>query len=194
MNLIGLWQIKVNNIKVELMRSRASILYQVLWNLFRLTTKQRLMYLQSFNSAGWHVIHDQRCAYTIMEVNSLDENCNAYWNNVEIYDRPTTSKNPQSNFICEQMHQTMGDIFRTILHGEAVFNNAGSYCGQALATSMHALCATASRSLDNHSPGKIAFNRHIVELTPSKVNISLVIISNQVTTLKQLNQCNQHKL
>ena len=122
MNLIGLWQIKVNNIKVELMRSRASILYQVLWNLFKLTTKQRLMYLQSFNSAGWHVIHDQRCAYTIMEVNSLDENCNAYWNNVEIYDRPTTSKNPQSNFICEQMHQTMGDIFRTILHGEAVIS------------------------------------------------------------------------
>ena len=69
----------------------------------------------------------------------MDENCNAYWNNVEIYDRPTTSKNPQSNFICEQMHQTMGDIFRTILHGEAVTSTTlEAIVDEALATSMHA--------------------------------------------------------
>ena len=35
-----------------------------------------------------------------------------------IEDAPTSSKNPQANAICEQMHQTVGNVLQTLLHGE----------------------------------------------------------------------------
>jgi hypothetical protein len=35
-----------------------------------------------------------------------------------IKDAPTSSKNPQANTICERMHQPVGNVLRTLLHGE----------------------------------------------------------------------------
>ncbi len=35
-----------------------------------------------------------------------------------IKDAPTSSKYPQANAICEQMHQTVGNVLQTLLHGE----------------------------------------------------------------------------
>lgn len=37
-----------------------------------------------------------------------------------IHDSPLTSRNRQSNGVCEQMHQTVGIILRTLLHGDKV--------------------------------------------------------------------------
>jgi hypothetical protein len=52
----------------------------------------------------------------------------------------TTAKNPQANDICERMHQTVGNVLRTLLHGEPPVNNskAKEFIDEALSIAMHA--------------------------------------------------------
>ena len=58
-----------------------------------------------------------------------------------IKDIPTTSNNPQANAICERMHQTVGNILRTLLllnppkHEE----QAKYIVDNALGTAMHVM-------------------------------------------------------
>jgi hypothetical protein len=60
------------------------------------------------------------------------------------------------------MHQTVGNILRTLLHGELVTaQTASEIVDNALATAVHALRISVSRSLDFHSPGELAFHRHM---------------------------------
>ena len=77
-----------------------------------------------------------------------------------IADKPTTVRNPQSNAICERMHQTVANTLRTLLHihpprtqlqAEQLINNS-------LATTMHATRCSVSRTLQN-SPGSLVFQR-----------------------------------
>ncbi len=50
-------------------------------------------------------------------------------------------KNPQSNAVCERMHQTVGNVLRTLLHGNPPQNiaNAVQYVDKALLIAMHAM-------------------------------------------------------
>ena len=54
-------------------------------------------------------IHDNGGEFNGHEFQELLELC-------QIKDVPTTSKNPQANAICERMHQTVGNILRTLLY------------------------------------------------------------------------------
>lgn len=76
-------------------------------------------------------------------------------------DRPTTSRNPQANAICERMHQTVGNILRTLLHGHEVADDATAQeiVDNALATAQHVTRCAASRSLGSQAPGALAFGR-----------------------------------
>ena len=67
--------------------------------------------------------------------------------------------NPQSNSICEQMCQTMGNIFRTLVHGHPIDNTqtAKNIVDNVLATTMHAPRAGVTRTLNCNSPGALAF-------------------------------------
>ncbi len=53
----------------------------------------------------------------------------------------TTAKHPQSNAVCERMHQTVGNILRMLLHGNPTQNiaNAAQYVDDALSIAMHAM-------------------------------------------------------
>jgi hypothetical protein len=51
-------------------------------------------------------IHDPGTEFTGLEFQMLLQNCH-------IRDVCTTEKNPQSNAVCERMHQTIGNILRT---------------------------------------------------------------------------------
>jgi hypothetical protein len=55
----------------------------------------------------------------------------------------TTAKNPQSNAVCKQMHQTVRNVLRTLLHGEPPQNiaSAKEYVDEALSIAMHAMRA-----------------------------------------------------
>ncbi len=55
--------------------------------------------------------HDPGGEFTGPEFQTLLQNC-------YIRDVCTTAKNPQSNTVCERMHQTVETVLRTLLHGD----------------------------------------------------------------------------
>ena len=66
----------------------------------------------------------------------------------------STNKNPQSNSICEIMHQTVGNILRTLIYSNPPQNmtQARDIIDAALATAMHAMRTTVATTLDS-TPG-----------------------------------------
>ena len=56
-------------------------------------------------------IHDPGGEFTGIEFQTLLEK-------FHIKDTCTSAKKPQTNAICERMHQTVGNVLRTLLHGE----------------------------------------------------------------------------
>jgi transposase InsO family protein len=73
----------------------------------------------------------------------------------------STSRNPQGNSLIERIHQSIGQVLRTIVSTEnpRTTQEAEQVIENSLATAMHACrCATQS-SLGNHSSGAIAFHR-----------------------------------
>ena len=90
-----------------------------------------------------------------------------------IRDKPTTSYNPQANSICERMHQTVGNVLRTLLHGTNLVNEAQLHhiVDSVLATTMHATRTGVSRSLNNSSPGSLVFNRDMFLNEPLEADL-----------------------
>eukprot|EP00804_Cyclotella_cryptica_P009094 CCRYP_003175-RE/>CCRYP_003175-RE protein AED:0.36 eAED:0.36 QI:0/0/0/1/0/0/2/0/344 len=77
-----------------------------------------------------------------------------------IKDVCSTSKNPQSNAICERMHQTVSNVLRTLVHTNPPQNMASArdIVDDALATAMHAMQTTVATTLGS-APGSLAFAR-----------------------------------
>ncbi len=98
---------------------------------------------------------DPGTEFTGQEFQMLLQNCH-------IRDVCTTTKNPQSNAVCERMHQTVGNVLRTLLHGNPLQNiaNAAQYVDEALSIAMHAMQAGVHFTLGS-SPGNLVFNRDI---------------------------------
>ncbi len=73
----------------------------------------------------------------------------------------TTAKNPQSNAVRERMHQIVGNVLRTILHGNPPQNiaNAAQYVDKALSITMHHAMRAGVHSTFGSSPGNLVFNR-----------------------------------
>ncbi len=70
-----------------------------------------------------------------------------------------TSKNPQANAICKQMHQTVATVLKILLLAQPpqAHCQAGLLVDDALATAMHALQSTVSTMLQA-TPGGLAFS------------------------------------
>jgi hypothetical protein len=75
-----------------------------------------------------------------------------------IKDVCSTSKNPQSNAICERMHQTVTNVLRTLVHTNPSQNitQARDIIDNALATAIHAMQTTVATTLGS-APGALAF-------------------------------------
>ena len=54
-------------------------------------------------------IHDNSGEFTGYKFQKIPEQSN-------IKDVPTTSRNPTANAVCERMHQTVGNVLRTLVH------------------------------------------------------------------------------
>ena len=93
-----------------------------------------------------------------LEENLQDPNSKHYYRIVR--DVCTTAKNPQFNAVCERMHQTVGNVLRTLLHGEPPQNitDAKEYVDEALSIAMHAMRAGIHSTLGS-SPGSLTYNR-----------------------------------
>ena len=81
-------------------------------------------------------------------------------NLLQITSVPTTSRNPQANAICERMHQTGGNILRTLVHTDPprTVVQARLLVDGALARAQLALRSAVSTPLQA-TPGSLAFGR-----------------------------------
>ena len=84
-----------------------------------------------------------------------------------IEDTPTTSRNPTANAICERMHQTVGNVLRTLVHknGPRSEAHAKELVDEALAVAQHALRCAVHTTLGS-SPGALVFNRDMFPNIP----------------------------
>jgi hypothetical protein len=79
----------------------------------------------------------------------------------------STSKNPQSNAICERMHQTVKNVLRLLVHANPPRNmsSAKDIVDDALATAMHAMQTTVATTFGS-ALGAFAFSRDMILNVP----------------------------
>ena len=86
-----------------------------------------------------------------------------------------TSRNPASNGICERMHQTVGNVLRTLIHTEppGTLADAKILIDSALATASHAIRSNILQ-VTGYSPGTLAFHRDVLldVCTPSNRSVT----------------------
>ena len=77
--------------------------------------------------------------------------------------KPITSKNPQANSICERMHQTVGNILRTLASMDPPegIADAGQLVDTAIAQAVYALRCAHTSALGT-TPGALAFHRDMI--------------------------------
>ena len=93
----------------------------------------------------------------------------------------TSTYNPTANSVCERMHQTMGNILRTLLHGRdspANLNETNELIDEALSICSHALRTSVHTTLGS-SPGALVFNRDMF------LNIPLMADWHAITTKRE---------
>jgi hypothetical protein len=120
-----------------------------------------------------HCVHDPGTEFTGPEFQTLLQNCH-------IRDVCTTAKNPQSNAVCERMHQTVGNVLRMLLHGNPPHNiaNAAQYVDKALLIDMQAMQAGVHSTLGS-SPGNLVFDRDMF------LNIPLIVDWHVITQRRE---------
>ena len=98
-------------------------------------------------------IHDNGGEFVGWEFQEFLQKCN-------VKDVPTTSRNPTANSVCERMHQSVGNILRTMLHGNPPKNvtKANELVDDALSTAQHAMRTSVHTTLGS-SPGALVFSR-----------------------------------
>ena len=159
-DLIGPWEVKVGN--KQCVFKALTIIDPVtnLTELVRVKDKTAKEVAGKFSQTWltrypWPMkcIHDNGGEFTGWEFQQLLEQCN-------IKDTPTTSRNPTANAICERMHQTVGNVLRTLVHQNPPrgMRQAKDLVDEALAVAQHALRCAVHTTLGS-SPGALVFNR-----------------------------------
>jgi transposase InsO family protein len=89
--------------------------------------------------------------------------------------RPTTSKNPQANAICERMHQSVGNSLRILQRWipPAGIIDAKMLVDTALANAMYATRASLHSALET-TPGALSFHRDMVLNIPLVADLNLI--------------------
>jgi hypothetical protein len=159
-DLIGPWKVKVGNKLVEFNALTCIDTASNLVELVRIDNKTSNHIRDKF-SQTWlcrnprpiRCIHDKGGEFIGKEFQwLLDRFC--------MKDVCCTSKNPQSNAICERMHQTVENVLRLLVHANPPKNmsSAKDIVDDALATAMHAMRTTVANILGS-APVALAFSR-----------------------------------
>ena len=140
-DLIGPWTLQVGNAEVEFSALTCIDPVTNLTEIVRIDNKSAEHIANKFEDTWlsrypWPTkcVHDNGGEFIGWEFQRLLEQCN-------IRDRPTTSRNPQANAICERMHLTVGNILRALSQGNHLqhYEDATMMVDRALATTMHVL-------------------------------------------------------
>jgi len=159
-DLIGPWNIKVNGKVVEFNALTIIDTATNLVELVRIDNKSsehiRDKFMQTWLARypkPARCVHDKGGEFVGWEFQTL-------LRTMSIKDASSTSKNPQSNSICERMHQTVGNVLRTLLYGNPpkTMTKAREILDSALSTAMHAMRTTIATTLKS-TPGSLAFSR-----------------------------------
>jgi transposase InsO family protein len=112
-----------------------------------------------------------------------------------IKDSPTTVRNPQANAVCERMHQTVGNVLRTLLHGHAPqhLQGAEQLVDSALATTMHVMRSTIHRTL-RIAPGALVFQRDMFLDIPLLADLRAIQERRQVLIDENLRRLNNRRI
>lgn len=156
-DLIGPWEVKVNG-RIVVFNALTSIdTASNLVELTRIDNKTSEHVTRKFEQS-WlaryplptRCVHDMGGEFTGSEFQQLLAR-------LHLKDAQSTSKNPQSNAICERMHQTVANILRTLLHSNPPKNltQAKDVMDDALATAMHAMRSTVATTIGS-TPGTLA--------------------------------------
>lgn len=194
-DLIGPWTIPINGMEVEFNALTCIDPVTNLVELARIDRKTSQHIAQKFENC-WlsrypmpmKCVHDNGGEFIGWEFQQLLERCG-------IRDCPTTSRNPQGNSVCERMHQTVGNVLRTLLHGERIRgDNADEIIDNTLATVTHTLRTAISRSLNFNSPGELAFKRHMLLNLPLQADLQALQNHRQLQVDKNLVSANNRRL
>lgn len=159
-DLIGPWQINVRGKTVEFNALTCIDTASNLVELIRIDNKSSPHIAHKFQQS-WLARYPlpRRCVHD-MGGEFIGGAFQSTLTQLNIKDVCSTSKNPQSNSICERMHQTVGNILRTLLYSNPPQNmtQARDILDSALATAMHAMRTTVATTLGS-TPGSLAFSR-----------------------------------
>ena len=160
-DLIGPWNVKVNGKTCEFYALTCIDTVTNLVEMIRID-KKNADYIRDKFVQSWlcryprpiRCVHDKGGEFIGQEFQWLLEL-------FSIKDVCSTSKNPQSNAICERMHQTVENVLRTLIYSNSPRLNmtqARDIVDAALATAMHAMRTTVATTLGS-APGSLAFSR-----------------------------------
>jgi hypothetical protein len=115
-NLIGPWKVKVNGQQVEFSALTCIDMASNLAKLIRVDNKTAKHIPDKFTKSWLCQYPCPVQCHMTREVNSSDRNFYSYWKSLAFKDVCSTSKNPQSNAICERIHQTVNNVLRKLVH------------------------------------------------------------------------------
>ncbi len=160
MDLIGPWVVQVCSNPYEFDTLTVIDTVNNLVELSRMIKQPQMVLQESMHSNilsryPWpkRCVHDLGGEFVGIEFQTLLQDCH-------IRDVCTSTKNHQSNAICKRMHQTVGNVLRTLLHSEPPQNiaNAKEVVDEALSIPMHEMRAGINPTLGT-SPGSLVFNK-----------------------------------
>ena len=156
-DITGPWKVKVSGREIEVLALTCIEPVTNLVELIRINNKTAEHVAQQIENCWlsrypWptKAIHDNGGEFTGYPFQKLLETAN-------IESTPSSPYTPTANSICERMHQTVGNVLRTIFHGTNVTSTeqAHQFIDNSLYTAMHAIRATTSRVLNNNLPGPL---------------------------------------
>ena len=108
----------------------------------------------------------------------------------------STSRNPQGNSLIERIHQTIGQVLRTVClsRNPKSVEEGNAITEETLATAMHACRCACSSSLDYNSPGSLAFGRDMFLDIPLIADMLAIRNNRQLLVDKRLLRANAKRI
>ena len=108
----------------------------------------------------------------------------------------STSRNPQGNSLIERIHQTIGQVLRTVVAAKdpKSLSEGNAVIEETLATAMHACRCACSESLGFESPGALAFGRDMFLDIPLIADILAIQNNRQLLVDKRLLRANAKRI
>ena len=194
-DLIGPWTIKLHGQNYKFMALTSIDTVTNYPEIVRLNNKTSLHVAQQFeNSWLSRYPRPMRCIYD-QGPEFMGHDFQSMLNDYDIIHRPCTVKNPQSNAICERLHQTITNALRPLIHAHPPQNvdDAAMLIDTALSTAAYSARAAIHSTL-KISPGALVFHRDMVLDIPIIADLHLLQQQRQALIDRNLMRANRRRI